>query len=136
MVLNDEAVMNLTTPTRSGVKESIGEVGFVALPAWTGFYLREGVRLSDALDDALLGIPRFVGFLALGLLYWSVLGPSFSGGTEYKDSARLGHVCCADLGLFEDQNCITLEYQVKLAWYARNTGDTLRETLLAMQVSS
>jgi hypothetical protein len=56
MVLNDEAVIELSPlPLVLGVKESIGEVGFVALPAWDGVStLREGVRLSDALDDALL----------------------------------------------------------------------------------
>jgi hypothetical protein len=50
------------------------------------------------------GDPPICRLSRLGSHYiWSVLGPSFSGGTEYKDSARLGHVLLCRLRSFEDQ---------------------------------
>jgi hypothetical protein len=56
IVLNDEAVIELSPlPLVLGVMESVGEVWFAARSPREGIStLREGVRLSDALDDALL----------------------------------------------------------------------------------
>ena len=56
IVLNDDAVIELSPlPLVLGVMESVGDVWFAALAPWDGVStFREGVRLSDALDDALL----------------------------------------------------------------------------------
>jgi hypothetical protein len=56
IVLNDEAVIELSPlPLVLGVIESVGEVWFAARAPRDGVStLRDGVRLSDALDDALL----------------------------------------------------------------------------------
>jgi hypothetical protein len=65
IVLNDEAVIELSPPPLVlGVMESVGEVWFAALSPREGVStLREGVRLSDALDDALLrGSPDLYAF--------------------------------------------------------------------------
>jgi hypothetical protein len=56
IVLNDAAVMELSPlPVVLGVRESVGEAWLAAATPWDGVStLREGVRLSDAVDDALL----------------------------------------------------------------------------------
>lgn len=72
IVLNDEAVIELSPlPLVLGVKESVGEAWFAAPTPCDGVStLREGVRLSDAVEDALLrGSPDLYAFSPCVSLY-------------------------------------------------------------------